>query len=142
MGLDKRAYNDARYGVGGLLGHSGASGLKERTGLGRQRSSFRSGAFRLQAPTIAVIVLSMVYGGYVVAMTHADCGEVAQQAFKLAFADITQSWEEIVSAIGLSGGPSLPLIVEFIAVAAALIFALFAGAGGLIVYAFLMLSHG
>ena len=117
--------------------------MKERSGQGQQRSkNFWAGVFKLRAPTVVVIVLSMVYGGYAAALTHADYSEVAHQAFKLAFADITQSWGEIASSVGLSDNSFLTSIVEFIAVVASLFFALFSGAGGLIVYAFLTLSRG
>jgi hypothetical protein len=137
--LDKKAYNDARYGAGGFPGYSEAAG----SGKGQQRpKNFWGDVFKLRTPSVVVIVLSMVYGGYAAALTHADCSEVAHQAFKIAFADITQSWGEIASSVGLSGNSFLTSIVEFIAVVASLIFALFSGAGGLIVYAFMTLLHG
>jgi hypothetical protein len=110
--LDKTAYRDARYGTGSFLKH----------------------------PGMIAIALAMLYGGYYAATTHDEYGEVAHQAFKSAFLEITQLWGQIAAATGISNG-FITSVVEFVAVTASLLFALFAGLGGLIVYAFQILFH-
>jgi hypothetical protein len=128
--LDKKAYNDARYGAGGF--YPGTVVAKEKGG-----SRFRSGSlFKLRTPSLIVIVLCMMYGGYYAAIMHADYSEVGHQTFKLAFGAITELWGQVASTIGLSGNYFITSVVEFLAVMISLLFALFSSVGGLVVYIF------
>jgi hypothetical protein len=144
--LDKTAYNDARYGTGSFLKTPDGAAADEKGGepkyrrLNNIKIFGRGGLFRLRAPSMITIVLAMLYGGYYAATTHDEYGEVAHQAFKSAFFEITQLWGQIAAAAGIPNG-FITSVVEFVAVTASLLFALFAGLGGLIVYAFQILLH-
>jgi hypothetical protein len=47
---------------------------------------------------------------------------------------LTQLWQIIATPLGLSGNAFVTAVAEFAAVALALLFAIFAGVGGAIVY--------
>jgi hypothetical protein len=119
--LDKKAYNDARYGGGCLLNDRG-EGEKPR---------FRgAGVFKLRVPVVVAIVLSIMYGGQSAATEHLEYAEVAHQAFKASFFQITNVWQQITFFAGLPDSPFLTSVVEFCAVVLSLFFALSAGIGG------------
>jgi hypothetical protein len=138
--LDKRVYNEARYGSAGF-------GTATKQDVKQQRSSKikifgGSGLFKLRTPTAVAAVLSMLYGGYSAALTRADYLEVAHQAFKSGFVVVAQLWSQIAGAVGISNNGFVTSVVEFVAVMVSLFFALFAGLGGAIVAAFQALFHG
>jgi hypothetical protein len=122
--VDKKAYNDARYGSGRPL-HDPGDGDKP---------GFRgAGFFKLRMPVLVAIALSIFYGGQSAATEHLEYAEVAHQAFKVSFFEITQGWAQIATMVGLPSNMFLTPMVEFVAVVASLFFALSAGIGGAVV---------
>ncbi len=129
--LDKRTYNDARYG-----GHYGSdepapivTRKKRRQAAGFGFGIQRGAGFALGAPGAIAMVLSMLYGGHSALTMHVPYQEVSYTAFTLAFSDISWLASLLGTFLGVEGNPFLNSIVDLIAVVASLIFAFFAGAG-------------
>jgi hypothetical protein len=84
--------------------------------------------------SIIAALASMLYGGRYEAIARDDYIGTAHHAFECAVLALTQLWQQAAIGLGLSGNAVMTSVAEFIAVAAALLFAIFAGIGGAIVY--------
>ncbi len=133
--LNKKAYNDTRYGVGNFTGN----GKQNHPGQSNPRG-FRFSFFIPLA--MIVMSLAMLYGGHRTVTTRDEYSEVAHQSFTVVFAYITHSWSDIIAFFGINDNQFSTLVVEFIAVAVALVFALFAGIGGAFVHFFQTYAGG
>lgn len=134
--LDKKAYNDARYGSGSPQQDNGSAVAS------RNRGFLGAALFKLRVPSVLAISMSLLYGGYAAARTHDSFNDVAHQAFKASFFEITELWAQFISAVGMPENAFATSLVEFLAVTMSLFFALFAGIGGAAVYFFQMLING
>jgi hypothetical protein len=77
---------------------------------------------------------SMLYGGRYGTTAQDDYLGTAHHAFNCAVLALTQLWQTVATPLGLAGNAFVTAVAEFAAVAAALLFAIFAGIGGAIVY--------
>jgi hypothetical protein len=123
--------------AGGISGHPRAGSSKKggmqtynRPEHGRTFRSF--GLFNV--PGIIAALASMLYGGRYGATAQDDYIGTAHHAFNSAVLALTQLWQVVATPLGLSGNTFVTSIAEFAAVVAALLFAIFAGIGGAIVY--------
>jgi hypothetical protein len=145
--LDKKAYNDTRYGARNSLKELERVPQNKKDKKQKYRTQNDDGSFgdaglvKLRASGMIAMALSMSYGIYDAITTGNEYTEVAHRSFQVAFIEITWLWTQIATPLGISANSFFTSVVEFVAVAAALPFALFAGIGGLFVHIFQMLFH-
>ncbi len=85
-------------------------------------------------PSSIAALASMLYGARYDATTQTDTIGTAQHAFDSAFVELTQRWDQVATALGLSDNAFLTAFVGFLGMVVALFFAVFAGIGAVIVH--------
>lgn len=122
--------------AGRISGHPRAGSSKKggmrayrRPEYGRTVRAF--GVFNVLSMIAAL--LSMLYGGYE-ATAQDDYIGTAHHAFDCAVLRLTHLWQLVATSLGLADNAFMTSVAEFASVVAALLFAIFAGIGGAIVY--------